>query len=62
MNALLINVQIKCTAVVCALDMERHIQRSYAAVMDVQILLSKEECAESMAQRKNDAAVKDAQI
>ena len=33
-----------------------------AAVRDVQILLSREECASNMGQRPNDAALKDAQI
>ena len=35
---------------------------NYAAVMDVQIMSSVEECAPGMGQRGNDAAVKDALI
>ena len=45
----------------CALGMEQR-QRKHAAVMDAQIKLRKEECAEDMGRRPNDVVVRDAQM
>jgi hypothetical protein len=42
--------------------MGRHGQRKSAAVKDAQIKFKEEECARSMGQRPNFAAVKDAQM
>jgi hypothetical protein len=42
--------------------MEQRGKTTYAALMGVQIILRKEECALDTGQRSNDAAVKDALI